>query len=144
MDHAGTYYLSSSFIDLYIFFIAKIVRAFSAVEQMESDIMRVHGKYLQLSTQQVTECDEGDSGCAGGWPDRFIANKYLRQPIIVYIHFSAYMYIAAVAEGIEQEDDYPYDCAASFVDECTADKSKNVASLTWYFALLTFLVKSIK
>jgi len=45
--------------------------AFSAVEQVESDLMREHGNKLVLSTQQLTDCTGSGgrrNGCNGGDP----------------------------------------------------------------------------
>ena len=43
--------------------------AFSAVEQLESDIMRTYNvKDIHLSVQQVVDCDDQDMGCDGGIP----------------------------------------------------------------------------
>lgn len=40
--------------------------AFGGVEMLESDYSIRYGELIELSTQQVTSCDEYDGGCAGG------------------------------------------------------------------------------
>ena len=63
--------------------------AFSATEQIESDVMRELNQTYVLSAQQITACDEYDNGCGGGNTE------------------TAYKY-AKNSDGMVQEKDYPY------------------------------------
>lgn len=64
--------------------------AFSAVEQLESDSMRLLGLTSDdvLSTQQLVSCDSADSGCSGGDPQT--AFEYVQENGLVLE--SAYAY----------------------------------------------------
>ena len=63
--------------------------AFSATEQIESDVQRELGEKYELSPQQIVACDTYDNGCGGGNTE------------------TAYKYVKESA-GIVQESDYPY------------------------------------
>jgi C1A family cysteine protease len=63
--------------------------AFSATEQIESDVMRTTLKTLILSPEQIVQCDEKSWGCFGGATE------------------SAYAYVKT-AGGLTTESDYPY------------------------------------
>ena len=63
--------------------------AFSATEQIESDVQRELGEKYTLSPQQITSCDEYDNGCGGGNTET--AYKYVKE-----------------SKGMVLESDYPY------------------------------------
>jgi len=63
--------------------------AFSATEQVESNWAIKNGLPAPLAPQQIVDCDTGDGGCNGGWPQ------------------NAYKYIQS-AGGLETEANYPY------------------------------------
>merc|ERR1712187_999681 len=62
--------------------------AFSAVEEIESQIFMTTGKLPKLSTQQIISCDKKDDGCDGGNTE------------------TAYAYVKK-AGGIDTATDYP-------------------------------------
>merc|ERR1711953_11500 len=62
--------------------------AFSATEEIESQIFMTTGKLPQLSTQQIISCDKTDGGCDGGNTE------------------TAYAYVEK-AGGIDTAADYP-------------------------------------
>jgi len=87
--------------------------AFSAVENVESVwILSGKGsnKTVQLSEQQVVDCDQTDAGCNGGDTP------------------SAFQYIMD-AGGIESEDDYPYQ---GYDGSCSFNKAKIAATISSY------------
>jgi len=63
--------------------------AFGAVASMEAAHFEKHGSTLQMSEQQVVDCDNRNSGCNGGWYD------------------TAWQYIKEEG-GLEAQSDYPY------------------------------------
>jgi len=63
--------------------------AFSATEQIETDVAFATGSLLTLSPQQITSCDKSDAGCNGGNTE------------------TAYKYVAS-AGGLESNAAYPY------------------------------------
>jgi hypothetical protein len=63
--------------------------AFSATEQIETDVAFATGSLLTLSPQQITSCDKSDAGCNGGNTE------------------TAYKYVAS-AGGLEANSAYPY------------------------------------
>jgi len=89
--------------------------AFSATEQMESDLWRTSGEEMILSAQQTTTCTYRNiivGGCNGGNTG------------------PAYTYLEG---GIETDADYPYTSGARGVTgTCEADSSKFVAKTTGY------------
>jgi cysteine peptidase B len=85
--------------------------AFSATEQIESDIMRTLGK--TVSPEQITQCDKTSYGCNGGWTEH------------------AYDYVTS-AGGIEINSDYSYTSSGGTTGSCHADASKFVASVISY------------
>jgi len=87
--------------------------AFSATEQLESDIMRLTGSTVILSPQQTVSCDSLAMGCNGGWTE------------------SAYKYVKRVG-GQQLESDYPYTSGTGNSGKCDADVSKAAATLTDY------------
>jgi C1A family cysteine protease len=87
--------------------------AFSATEQIESDIMRNLDTTLVLSPQQIVSCDRTSQGCNGGWTE------------------SAYKYVAN-AGGIETDKDYPYTSGRGVTGSCKADSSGFVATIKSY------------
>jgi len=76
--------------------------AFTAVGEMESQLLRKGRGTFQLSTQQLVDCDPYDSGCQGGFYDR------------------AWSYIYK-AGGVMNWKDYPYQ-AAKYSCRFTATK----------------------
>merc|ERR1719198_1684916 len=62
--------------------------AFSATEEIESQIFMITGKLPKLSTQQIISCDKTDDGCDGGNTE------------------TAYTYVQK-AGGIDASSDYP-------------------------------------
>jgi C1A family cysteine protease len=88
--------------------------AFSAVEQVESDYMRLTGSEQILSAQQVTSCTPYfiAGGCNGGNTE------------------SAFSYMEA---GVETDANYPYTSGkAGVTGSCTASSSKFVVKATGY------------
>jgi len=87
--------------------------AFSAVENVES-VWILAGKgtnsTVQLSEQQVVDCDSSDAGCNGGDTP------------------TAFEYIIS-AGGIESEDDYPY---TAYDQNCAFKSSKVAATISDY------------
>jgi len=87
--------------------------AFSAVENVES-VWIIAGKgtntSVDLSTQQVVDCDSADAGCNGG--DTPTAFQYIID-----------------AGGLESEQDYPYQGDDG---SCSFDKSKVEATISSY------------
>jgi C1A family cysteine protease len=63
--------------------------AFSATEQIETDVALATGTLYTLSPQQITSCDTVDLGCNGGNTE------------------TAYSYVKS-AGGLESESEYPY------------------------------------
>lgn len=94
--------------------------AFSTVEQVESDTMRLLGEDFTLSTQQLTSCDAGNSGCNGGWTT------------------TAYDYIEQVG-GLVQESAYPYVSGATGISySCDTDATENpLVVVTDYYQYYT-------
>jgi len=87
--------------------------AFSAVEQIESDIMREHGQSLTLSTQELTDCTGSGgrrNGCQGGNTD------------------AAYRVVEQLG-GIESESSYPYTARNG---NCQFSRSRVVATVSSY------------
>eukprot|EP00618_Florenciella_parvula_P036491 CAMPEP_0119483076 /NCGR_PEP_ID=MMETSP1344-20130328/10639_1 /TAXON_ID=236787 /ORGANISM="Florenciella parvula, Strain CCMP2471" /LENGTH=333 /DNA_ID=CAMNT_0007517539 /DNA_START=64 /DNA_END=1065 /DNA_ORIENTATION=+ len=89
--------------------------AFSATEQMESDLWRTGGEEMILSAQQTTTCTYRNiivGGCNGGNTG------------------PAYTYLES---GIETDANYPYTSGtAGVTGTCQADSSKFVAKTTGY------------
>jgi len=85
--------------------------AFSITEAVESaQVISNTGALLDLSPQQVVDCDTADQGCDGGWP------------------LTAYQYIQA--KGQETDDDYPYYSGTSgSAGTCAYTASKVAAKL---------------
>ena len=94
--------------------------AFSTVEQVESDTMRLLDEDFTLSTQQLTSCDTGNSGCNGGWTT------------------TAYDYIEQVG-GLVQESAYPYVSGATGLSySCDTDATENpLVVVTNYYQYYT-------
>jgi len=87
--------------------------AFSATEQIETDIALATGKLLTLSPQQITSCDKTDLGCNGGNTE------------------TAYEYVERA--GLEAESSYPYRSGRSGkTGSCEYSKGKTVASISGY------------
>jgi len=79
--------------------------AFSATEQIESDVIRTLGTNLVLSPEQITQCDKTSHGCSGGWTE------------------NAYNYVKS-AGGIETNADYPYTSYQGTTGTCHAEATK--------------------
>ena len=73
--------------------------AFSATEQIESDVQRELGEMYVLSPQQIVSCDEYDQGCNGGNTET--AYKYVKQ-----------------SAGIVLESEYPYTSGHGSSGQC--------------------------
>jgi len=82
--------------------------AFGAVASMEAAHFEKHGSTLQMSEQQVVDCDTRDSGCNGGWYDW------------------AWKYIDGEG-GLEAQADYPYTAREG---SCKAGQNSFVTSLS--------------
>jgi len=87
--------------------------AFSATEQIESDVIRTLGVSYILSPEQITQCDTTSYGCNGGWTE------------------NAYNYVKK-AGGIEQEKDYPYTSSSGITGKCSVVASKEVITVSGY------------
>jgi cathepsin F len=85
--------------------------AFSATEQIETDVAFATGSLLQLSPQQITSCDHLALGCNGG--NTGTAYRYVKN-----------------AGGIEANSDYPYVSGTTKKGGlCTFDKSAAKATI---------------
>merc|ERR1712179_878428 len=89
--------------------------AFSAVEQIESDLMLQHGTKIELAPQELVDCTSRGSGsrrngCQGGFPS------------------AGYQVIQALG-GIEKESDYPYTATNGV---CRFSRSKAAVTVTSY------------
>merc|ERR1712039_438868 len=87
--------------------------AFSAVEQIESDIMREHGQTLRLSTQELVDCTGSGgrrNGCQGGQPS------------------AAYRVVEQLG-GIESENSYRYTARNG---NCQFSRSRVAATVSSY------------
>jgi len=89
--------------------------SFTAVGEMESQLLRKNRGTFQLSTQQLVDCDPYDTGCQGGFYDR------------------AWSYIYK-AGGVMNWKDYPYQ-AAKYT--CRFNAAKIAAKLTSGNAITT-------
>eukprot|EP00591_Stephanopyxis_turris_P003410 CAMPEP_0195516828 /NCGR_PEP_ID=MMETSP0794_2-20130614/8852_1 /TAXON_ID=515487 /ORGANISM="Stephanopyxis turris, Strain CCMP 815" /LENGTH=341 /DNA_ID=CAMNT_0040645529 /DNA_START=67 /DNA_END=1092 /DNA_ORIENTATION=- len=88
--------------------------AFSATEQIESDIFLSTGKLHVLAPQQIVSCDTVDLGCNGGNTD------------------TAYEYVMQ-AGGIEPESDYPYTSGTTETNGvCKFNKADVATDITGY------------
>jgi C1A family cysteine protease len=87
--------------------------AFSATEQIESDVMRVQGKTYELSPEQIVQCDKTSSGCNGGWTER------------------AYDYVVK-AGGLSTEAKYPYTSYQGTTGTCKDNSANHVVSIKGY------------
>ena len=92
--------------------------AFSSAGALEGQIFRKTGKLINLSEQQIVDCDSLDDGCEGGTMS------------------SVYEYIKN-AGGIESYEDYPYVSGKNNLpnDKCYFKKDKVVAIDTGYVEL---------
>jgi len=79
--------------------------AFSATEQIESDVIRTLGVTYLLSPEQIVQCDSTSSGCNGGWTEH------------------AYNYVTK-AGGITTESNYPYTSYYGVTGTCKTVTSK--------------------
>merc|ERR1711894_580224 len=82
--------------------------AFGAVASMEAAHFEKYGTTLQMSEQQVMDCDSRNSGCNGGWYD------------------TAWQYMMEEG-GIETSTDYPYTARGG---SCKADSDKFECTVT--------------
>jgi len=85
--------------------------AFSATEQIETDVALATGTLLTLSPQQITSCDKTDGGCNGGNTE------------------TAYKYVVS-AGGLETESGYPYTSGAAGVTGTCKAASTDTKSAT--------------
>jgi len=87
--------------------------AFSATEQIETDVAMATGHLYTLSPQQIVSCDKQDLGCSGGNTE------------------TAYSYVEA--NGLEAESAYPYHSGTSRKSgSCEYKSSKAVVSISGY------------
>jgi len=87
--------------------------AFSATEEIESQVFMTSGTLPKLSTQQIISCDKTDDGCDGG--DTVTAYKYVKK-----------------VGGIDTAADYPDKSHnTGRTGKCTWDK-KEVAKVTGF------------
>jgi len=92
--------------------------AFAAVDQIESDTIRMHGagyKYV-LSVQQLLDCVSYNDGCGGGKIEQ------------------SYNYL--LGNGIEQSNNYPYSSYFGVAKMCTQHPSLAVVKLSGYYNFL--------
>jgi len=90
--------------------------AFSTVANIEGVGQVETGKLLDLSEQQLVDCDTADSGCNGGLPS------------------NAFQYMIDQGMGLEGESAYPYKAADS---TCTDSKSQEKAFITAWHQIST-------
>jgi len=83
--------------------------AFSATEQIESEMMRLKGVTQLLSAEQITQCDKTSFGCGGGWTEH------------------AYNYVVR-AKGMSTEADYPYSSYQGATGTCSDDAHAKVST----------------
>jgi len=87
--------------------------AFSATEQIETDVAMATGHLYTLSPQQITSCDKTDLGCNGGNTE------------------TAYQYVEKA--GLESESSYPYKSGRTGrTGTCEYSKGKAVVSISSY------------
>ena len=89
--------------------------AFSVVEQIESDCIRLLGinKFSSLSTEQVTDCDNLDNGCNGGWVG------------------TAYSYVQS--NGLQYESTYPETAPVTGTNgTCAANVTKMIVTISGF------------
>ena len=93
--------------------------AFAAVDQVESDTVRIHGtsyKYI-LSPQQLLDCVAYNNGCSGGKIER------------------AYDYL--LTNGLEQSNNYPYGSFMGITQRCNTVTNLAVTKVSGYYNFLT-------
>jgi len=87
--------------------------AFSATEQIETDVAMATGHLYTLAPQQIVSCDKTDLGCDGGNTE------------------TAYAYVAK--SGLEAESSYPYKSGDSGRSgTCKYSSGKTVVSISSY------------
>lgn len=84
------------------FFYSLLIRAFSAVGNIEGQHAIKYGKLESYSEQELVDCDTKDNGCGGGYMD------------------DAFKAIETLG-GIELETEYPYNAKR---EKCEFDSSK--------------------
>jgi len=91
--------------------------AFSVVGAIEGQHANATHKLVSLSEQNLVDCtkEEGNFGCAGGWP------------------YDSYEYVIRVAQGIDTEKSYPY----KGVDQTCNFTTANIGARANAFAILT-------
>jgi len=87
--------------------------AFSTAEEIESANAMAGNKLVELSVEQIVDCDTVDQGCNGG--DTISGYAYVKQ-----------------AGGLELESSYPYTAGGGDSGNCQAVKSKEVVALHNY------------
>jgi len=90
--------------------------AFSTVANIEGVGAVETGKLLDLSEQQLVDCDTADSGCNGGLPS------------------NAFQYMIDQGMGLEGESAYPYSAKDG---SCSASKSQEKAFITAWHQIST-------
>jgi len=87
--------------------------AFSATEQIETDVAMATGHLYTLAPQQIVSCDKTDLGCNGGNTE------------------TAYEYVSK--SGLEAESSYPYKSGNSGnTGRCEYNSAKTVVSISSY------------
>ena len=86
--------------------------AFSATEQIETDVAIATGQLLDLSPQQIVSCDHKDLGCNGGNTE------------------TAYDYVAQA--GLETDKEYPYSSGSGRSGTCKAKSGKSAVQIGGY------------
>ena len=86
--------------------------AFSATEQIETDVAIATGQLLDLSPQQIVSCDHKDLGCNGGNTE------------------TAYDYVAQA--GLETDKEYPYSSGSGRSRTCKAKSGKSAVQIGGY------------
>jgi C1A family cysteine protease len=93
--------------------------AFSAMEQIESDTIRLYGSTQHLSAEQLVDCANSWNGCSGSW---------------TYMAYNSVMNKG----GIEREVDYPYTAGATgTAGTCSYQKNLAVVTISSYTYLQT-------
>ncbi len=87
--------------------------AFSATEQIESDYIRKTGKFVTLSPEQITQCDQTSAGCNGGWTEH------------------AYKYVIR-AGGIATDESYPYTSYQGVTGTCKDSSVSKVVGISGF------------
>ncbi len=92
-----------------------LLRAFGAIEQVESDFKRQHGILYELSPEQLVSCSFQNCGCDGGWLDQ------------------AFEYVKS-SRGLVLNTDYTYSSIYGPTGTCDPSKLLNpVAAISEFY-----------